>query len=85
MASPAQYADAMRPAGLIAVRTVSRNAWYRDQARLELARLQNNARDQAALLVGRDFVNHNTDIWARMIPVLDSGEHCPTHLFGRKP
>ena len=85
MASPAQYADAMRPAGLIAVRTVSRNAWYRDQARLELARLQGNAGDQAALLVGRDFVNHNIDIWARMIPVLDSGEHCPTHLFGRKP
>ncbi len=41
--------------------------------------------DPSAKLVGRDFVNHNIAIWARMIPVLDSGEHCPTHLFARKP
>jgi hypothetical protein len=35
--------------------------------------------------VGRDFVDQNIAIWERMIPVLDTGEHCPTHLAGRKP
>ena len=49
-----------------------------------LARLQGAAGAEAARFVGRDFVNHNIKIWARMIPVLDSGEHCPSHLFGQK-
>ena len=85
MASAARYREAMQAAGFVDVSTLSRNAWYRDQARQELARLQGAAGDEAAKLVGRDFVNHNIEIWARMIPVLDSGEHCPTHLFARKP
>ena len=85
MASSARYREAMQAAGFVDVSTLSRNAWYRDQARQELARLQGAAGDEAAKLVGRDFVNHNIEIWARMIPVLDSGEHCPTHLFARKP
>ena len=85
MASSARYREAMQAAGFVDVSTLSRNAWYRDQARQELVRLQGAAGDEAAKLVGRDFVNHNIEIWARMIPVLDSGEHCPTHLFARKP
>ena len=36
------------------------------------------------ILVGQDFVDHNIAIWQRMIPVLDTGEHCPTHLAARK-
>ena len=85
MASPLRYADALRQSGFVDVATQSRNLWYRDQARQELARLQGAAGEAAARLVGRDFVAHNIDIWSRMIPVLDSGEHCPTHIFGRKP
>ena len=38
-----------------------------------------------AAVLGHDFVAHNVEIWERMIPVLDSGEHCPTHLRARKP
>ena len=85
MASPARYKDALHSAGFVDVSTLSRNLWYRDQARLELARLQGAAGEQAAKVVGQEFVDHNVAIWQRMIPVLDSGEHCPTHLFGRKP
>jgi hypothetical protein len=40
---------------------------------------------KAAAIVGQDFVDHNLAIWERMIPVLDTGEHCPTHIAGRKP
>ena len=85
MASPAQYQDAMRKAGLIAVTSVSRNLWYQGQARAELARLQGAAGREAAAVVGQDFVEQNIAVWSCMIPVLDSGEHCPTHLTGQKP
>jgi phosphoethanolamine N-methyltransferase len=85
MASPARYLEAMQAAGLAGGQTVSRNAWYRVQAREELARLRGAAGAAAAQVVGADFVAQNAGIWARMIPVLDSGEHCPTHLRARKP
>ena len=85
MATPARYEAAMAAAGFVAVRTVSRNLWYRDQARHELARLQGAVGQAAAAVVGQDFVDQNIAIWSRMIPVLDTGEHCPTHLFAQKP
>ncbi|NUB46230.1 methyltransferase domain-containing protein [Fertoebacter nigrum] len=85
MASPARYRDAMAAAGFTGITTTSRNLWYRDAARQELARLHGPEGLAAAGLVGRDFVNHNIGIWQRMIPVLDTGEHCPTHLHARKP
>ncbi|MGQ0567193.1 MAG: class I SAM-dependent methyltransferase [Gemmobacter sp.] len=85
MASPARYRAAMVAAGFEVVQTVSRNAWYREQARGELARLRGDDGAAAARLVGADFVAHNAAIWERMIPVLDTGEHCPTHLRARKP
>ncbi|MFT4150478.1 MAG: SAM-dependent methyltransferase, partial [Paracoccaceae bacterium] len=85
MASPARYRAAMEGAGFTEIATTSRNRWYREQARQELARLQGPMGAAAAERVGRDFVAHNIEIWERMIPVLDSGEHCPTHLFARKP
>jgi hypothetical protein len=47
--------------------------------------LQGDAGDAAAKIVGAAFVQRNIAIWQRMIPVLDSGEHCPTHLAAQKP
>ena len=85
MASPRNYRDAMEAAGFADIAITSRNAWYRDTARSELARLKGPDGEAAARLVGRDFVDENIGIWERMIPVLDSGEHCPTHLRARKP
>lgn len=85
MATPARYADAMRAAGFTQISTTSRNAWYRQRAREELERLKGAVGARAAALVGQDFVDQNIGIWSRMIPVLDTGEHCPTHLFARKP
>ncbi len=85
MASPARYRAAMAGAGFVAVRTVSRNAWYRQTARDELGRLRGAEGDAAAAVVGADFVAENCAIWERMIPVLDTGEHCPTHLRAQKP
>ena len=85
MASPARYRAAMAGAGFAEVQTISRNAWYRATAREELARLRGEDGAAAAAIVGADFVAQNCGIWQRMIPVLDSGEHCPTHLRAQKP
>jgi len=85
MASAARYRAAMAHAGFADIATTSRNAWYRQVARAELARLQGPEGAAAAQMVGADFVARNIGIWQRMIPVLDSGEHCPTHLRATKP
>lgn len=85
MASPARYADAMKSAGFRNIETHSRNAWYRDKAHEELAMLKGPLYDEAIKTLGRKFVDHNIAIWVNMLPVLESGEHCPTHLRARKP
>jgi phosphoethanolamine N-methyltransferase len=85
MATPARYLDAMAAAGFLDGTTSSRNAWYRQRAREELVRLKGDVGAAAAKVVGQDFVDHNIGIWTKIIPVLDSGEHCPTHLSARKP
>ena len=85
MASPGRYAEAMHAAGFVEVETRSRNAWYRDRAKQELERLKGPLYAEAAAELGAGFVDHNIEIWSRMIPVLESGEHCPTHLRARKP
>jgi len=85
MASPGHYRQAMQSAGFIEVSTDSRNAWYREVAKLELERLRGPLGAAAARIVGQEFVDHNILIWSRMVPVLESGEHCPTHLRARRP
>ena len=85
MATPARYLAAMAAAGFVGGQAVSRNAWYREQARHELDRLKGETGARAEALLGADFVAQNIGIWQRMIPVLDSGEHCPTHLQAQKP
>ncbi|MCB2136984.1 MAG: methyltransferase domain-containing protein [Rhodobacteraceae bacterium] len=85
MASPERYADAMRQAGFGDVAVTSRNAWYRETAKAELERLKGPIGDAAAQTVGRAFVDENIAIWSKMLVVLNTGEHCPTHLKARKP
>jgi len=85
MASPQRYRDAMRRAGFVDIRLVNRNQWYRQVARQELAAMQGELYDSAVKRLGKDFVDHNIEIWQRMIVVLDTGEHCPHHLLASKP
>ncbi len=85
MASPARYRAALSEAGFADVSTESRNGWYRTAARGELDRLKGETGLRLAAAVGQDFVDQNVAVWTRMIPVLDAGEHCPTHLRARRP
>lgn len=85
MASPARYREAMRGAGFVDIVTVDRNAWYREVARAELERLEGPLYAKVAEAVGAAYVDKNIRTWTAMRKVLDSGEHRPTHLRGRKP
>jgi SAM-dependent methyltransferase len=85
MASPERYRLAMQCAGFVDVTTADRNPWYREVARLELARLKGPLHARAVAAVGEDYVKKNIRTWEAMQKVLDSGEHRPTHLRGWKP
>jgi ubiquinone/menaquinone biosynthesis C-methylase UbiE len=85
MASPERYRLAMRRAGFSDVKTADRNPWYREVARQELAKLKGALHARAVAAVGEDYVRKNICTWEAMQKVLDSGEHRPTHLRGRKP
>lgn len=85
MASPSKYRAAMEAAGFSDISVTSRNAWYRMRAREEYEQLKGPLYAKAAEKLSRDFVDHNLEIWRNMIVVLETGEHCPTHLRAFKP
>ena len=85
MASAARYEAAMAQAGFTGIRTVNRNEWYREVARGELERLKGPLYAPVAEAVGSAYVDKNIKTWSAMQTVLDSGEHCPTHVFGTRP
>lgn len=85
MTSAKGFAKAMQDVGFEGISTNSRNAWHHHLAITELAGMQGEIGCMAAQHVGQDFVDRNIKIWMLMIPVLQSGEHCPTHLHATRP
>ncbi len=85
MASPSRYQRALEGAGFLDVELRNRNPWYREVARRELTALEGDLYEKAAAAAGRQVVDDNIQTWRAMSVVLDSGEHCPHHLRGRKP
>jgi SAM-dependent methyltransferase len=85
MGSPATYRRALTGAGFVEVRTVSRNAWYLDRATRELADMTGPRYDELCAACGKDYIDYQINTWTLMLKVLATGEHCPSHLFARKP
>ena len=85
MASPRSYATAMEQAGFVDVELVNRNPWYAKVAAQELAWLVGPDRPDLSARHGQDFIDHQVDIWTKLVGVLESGEHCPHHIRARKP
>jgi ubiquinone/menaquinone biosynthesis C-methylase UbiE len=85
MKSPKRYTEAMQRAGFTDIAVTDRNPWYREVARSELSRLRGPLYAKVSAAVGRHYVDKNIKTWEAMQKVLDSGEHRPTHLRGRKP
>ncbi len=83
--SPARYERALTEAGFVDVSLRNRNPWYREEARRELARLTGPERSRFEALSGKAEIARQIETWEAMLPVLESGEHCPHHLLGRKP
>jgi len=85
MASPTRYRTAMAEAGFGDVRLTDRNEWYRPLAHREHDALAGPLYEQLAATVGKDFVDHEIEVWRALTVVVDSGELRPCHLRARKP
>lgn len=85
MASPSRYANAMKRAGFIDIELVNRNSWYATEADKELQWLKGAKRSELQERHGKDFIDHQVEIWSKLVTVLKSGEHCPHHIRARKP
>lgn len=85
MASPQRYERALADAGFVDIELRNRNAWYREVARQELDRLAGPERRRFAERLGEAEVARQIRTWEAMVPVLESGEHCPHHFRARRP
>lgn len=85
LAGPVAYEAALRAAGFADIRLTSRNAWYREEAKAELARLTGPERGRFEAILGVEEIARQERTWNAMLPVLATGEHSPHHLRGRKP
>jgi phosphoethanolamine N-methyltransferase len=85
LASAKTYADALLRAGFSDIDIVDRNDWYRRQARIEREQLGGVLYDDLASRVGGEFLEHEIEVWDKMIIAIDQGQLRPTHLRGRKP
>ena len=85
LASANTYLDALESAGFTDIEIVDRNDWYRQQAREEREQMGGVLYDGLASKVGTEFLEHEIDVWDKMIIAIDQGQLRPTHLRGRKP
>jgi len=85
IASPPRYQDAMAKAGFSNIRFIDRNAWYQPLARQEYEALKGPLYDDLVARLGRDFVEHEIEVWRSLTVVVDSGELRPGLLRAEKP
>jgi SAM-dependent methyltransferase len=85
MASPNTYLGALVDAGFVDIEMRSRHEWYVGVATHELEQMRGPLRSRAVEAFGAEFVEHNIEIWSKMLVVLATGEHRPTHIRARRP
>ena len=85
MASPSEYQEALVTAGFVEIELVNRNPWYSKIAAKELEWLKGPDRQGLSKRHGKDFIDHQIEIWMKLVGVLKSGEHCPHHIRAKKP
>ena len=85
MASPGEYQKALVTAGFVEIELVNRNPWYSKVAAKELEWLKGPNRQDLAKRHGKEFIDHQIEIWMKLVGVLKSGEHCPHHIRAKKP
>jgi phosphoethanolamine N-methyltransferase len=75
----------MKKAGFIDIELVNRNSWYANEAEKELQWLKGPNRAKLQERHGQEFIDHQVEIWSKLVTVLKIGEHCPHHIRARKP
>ncbi len=85
MASPARYKQAFETAGFTDVETRNRNEWYTKESYKELALLEGPRRAEFEAAHSKEFMDASIITWKAMIGVLETGEHCPHHVRGKRP
>ena len=85
LATAATYQAALEAAGFENIDVLDRNEWYRGQARDERERMAGELYTRLTESVGKEFLEHEIDVWDKMIVAVDQGQLRPTHLRGRKP
>ncbi len=85
LATADTYRAALAAAGFVDIGVVDRNDWYRDEAKREREQLAGALFAELENQVGREFLEHEIDVWDKLIVAVDQGQLRPTHLRGRKP
>jgi len=85
LATAEVYQQALIAAGFIDLDIVDRNDWYRQHAHHERDRLEGILYEGLVVEAGTEFVDHEIEVWEKMIVALEQGQLRPTHLRGRKP
>jgi len=85
LASAEIYRQALEMAGFTDLDIVDRNGWYQQHAHRERDRLAGDLYKELAAATGTEFIDHEIEVWEKMIVALEQGQLRPTHLRGRKP
>ncbi len=85
LATADTYRAALAAAGFVDVDVVDRNDWYQDEVKREREQLAGALFADLENQVGREFLEHEIDVWDKLIVAVDQGQLRPTHLRGRKP
>jgi ubiquinone/menaquinone biosynthesis C-methylase UbiE len=80
-----EAAKELKVAGFIEVAVRNRNAWYLEEARRELAKIEGPMRLRLVELSGQEPTDRQTAFQRLKIAALDSGDFCPAHIKAMKP
>jgi SAM-dependent methyltransferase len=81
----AEYGVMLHETGFDEIKLLDINAWYRDLAKEELARLKGELYDLMTEKLGDTSRDHFLEDWRMLTVVLDKGELRPGRLWARKP
>jgi ubiquinone/menaquinone biosynthesis C-methylase UbiE len=83
-ATLAEYGQMLHETGFEHVRLLDTNAWYRDLAKQELARLKGELFETMTKTLGPEARDHFIEDWRMLTVVLDKGELRPGRLWATK-
>ena len=85
LASPDVYFSALRGAGFEQVSYLDRTSWLAARSHVELEDLDGRLRPEIEARVGREFLDHEVEVWQALCAVFDSRELGAGHWRAIKP